>query len=242
MKFLPLTNYLLNEKVRLKSTTYYQERETSTCRPSRMQQVKYLRDLLMGKKLHVKCSEVTVIKVPQYNGLKVRDLIRFAESKFSIDKFLPEYSYHKEPNREWLCNIINTLVNDEFKNFIQEKIDKRNKELIKTQNLGVSAKQEFIDIFKRSKAISTTKGKSHFLTRVPKLTKDQLRLKKLEEEKSTAESKTKLLTRELDELKEKISYIESIQGDADENIEKLGKLYKMGIIDENGELINNDMS
>ena len=50
------------------------------------------------------------------------------------------------------------------------------------------------------------------------------------------------MTRELDELKEKISYIESIQGDADENIEKLGKLYKMGIIDENGELINNDMS
>ena len=40
----------------------------------------------------------------------------------------------------------------------------------------------------------------------------------------------------------KITYIESIQGDADENIEKLGKLYKMGIIDENGEPINNNMN
>ena len=203
---------------------------------------KYLRDLMMGKKLHLKCSEVNVIKVPQYKDFKVRDLIRFAESKLDIDKYLPEYSYHKEPNREWLCNIISTLVKDEFKEFIREKIDQRNKELINMQNLGICAKQEFIDIFKRSQAIPTIKGKSHFLTRVPKLTKDQQRLKKLEDEKNIAESKTKLLKRELDGLRDKITYIESIQGDADENIEKLGKLYKMGIIDENGEPINNNMN
>ena len=46
---------------------------------------------------------------------------------------MPEYSYHKEPNKEWLCNITNTLINDEFKDFIQEKIDKRNKDSIKAQ-------------------------------------------------------------------------------------------------------------
>ena len=55
------------------------------------------------------------------------------------------------------------------------------------QKLGISAKQEFIDIFKRSQAISTMKGKSHFLTRVSKLTKDQQRLKELEKEKNIAE-------------------------------------------------------
>ena len=77
---------------------------------------------------------------------------------------------------------------------------------------------------------------------MPKLTKDQQRLKELEEEKNIAESKTKLLKRELDGLRDKITSTESIQGDADENIKKLGKLYKMGIIDENGEPINNNMN
>ena len=196
----------------------------------------------MGKKLHLECFEVNVIKVPQYKGLKAGYLIRFAESKLDIYKYLPEYSYDEEPNREWLCNITSTLVKDEFKEFIKENIDQRNKELIYMQNLEIGAKQEFIDIFKRSQAISTMKGKSHFLTRMPKLTKDQQRLKELEEEKNIAESKTKLLKRELDGLRDKITYIESIQGDADENIEKLGKLYKMSIIDENGEPINIDMN
>ena len=196
----------------------------------------------MGKKLHLKCSEVNVIKVPQYKGLKVRDLIRFTESKLDIDKYLPEYSYHKELNRKWLCNIVSTLVKDELKEFIKVKIDQRNKELINMLNLGIGAKQKFIEIFKRPQAISTMKGKSHFLTRMSKLTKDQQRLKELEEEKNIAESKTKLLKRELDGLRDKITYIESIQGDADENIEKLGKLYKIRIIHENGEPINIDMN
>ena len=57
---------------------------------------KYLRDLMMEKKLYVKCRDVLVIKVPQYGGLKVKDLIRFAGSKLDIHTFLPEYSYHKK--------------------------------------------------------------------------------------------------------------------------------------------------
>ena len=80
---------------------------------------KYLRDLIQVKKLHLKWSEVIATKVPQYNGLKVRDLLRFARTKVKIDEFLPEYSYTKEPNREWLCNVINTLITYYFKKLLK---------------------------------------------------------------------------------------------------------------------------
>ena len=76
-----------------------------------------------------------MIKVPQYGGLKVKDLIRFARSKLDIHKFLPEYSYHKEPSRDWIYYIINSLISKEFKEFIKEKTDNHNKELIKVQNI-----------------------------------------------------------------------------------------------------------
>ena len=52
------------------------------------------------------------------NGFKVKDLIRFEERKLEIDRYLPEYSYQKEPNGEWLCNSIHLLAQDEFKEFI----------------------------------------------------------------------------------------------------------------------------
>ena len=202
---------------------------------------KYLRDLIQGKKLHLKWSEVIATKVPQYGGLKVRDLLRFARTKVKIDEFLPEYSYTKEPNREWLCNVINTLITDDFKKFIKINIEKRNKELISSQNLGINATSEFIEIFKKSQSISTAKGKSHFLARTPKLTKDQHKVIAIEEEKKEIQSKTDMLEEELNELKAKVRDLEYDKEEADANIEKLSKLYELGVIDDKGEFINNDM-
>ena len=55
-----------------------------------------------------------VIKVTQYKGLHIKDLLRFASSEVNIDRCLPDYENSKEPNREWLCNIINSLIAEEF--------------------------------------------------------------------------------------------------------------------------------
>ena len=76
--------------------------------------------------------------MPQYKGLHVKGLLRFASSKVNIDRYLPDYEYSKEPNREWLCSIINSLIAEEFQEFIQIKINNRKHELIKSQNLRVS--------------------------------------------------------------------------------------------------------
>ena len=46
---------------------------------------------------------------------------------------------------------------------------------------------------------------------------------------------------EIKKLKSKQKDIEESQKDADNNLEKLSKLYQLGVIDENGEYINNDM-
>ena len=61
-----------------------------------------------------------------------------------INDFLPKYDYNKEPNRVWLCNLINTFIPEKFKEFINLKIKKRNQELIESQNLGIHVKREFI--------------------------------------------------------------------------------------------------
>ena len=44
------------------------------------------------------------------------------------------------------------------------------------------------------------KGKSHFLTRAPKKTKDQLKIEHIEEEKEEAYSKVETITRDLELL------------------------------------------
>ena len=55
------------------------------------------------------------------------------------------------------------MLAKEFYEFIELKVDLRYQELIKSQNLGISAKSRLIKIFKDSQSISSVKEKSIFL-------------------------------------------------------------------------------
>ena len=151
----------------------------------------------MRKKLYVEWSNVKVIKAPQYKGLHVKDLLRYASTKVNIEKYLPDYEYVKDPNREWLCKIINTLMREEFHKFIQERINKRKQELIKSQNLGVKEIPEFANIFRRFQAVSTMKGKFHFLVRMPKENKDKRLWRNLKKKRVKMNQKLKVWTKRL---------------------------------------------
>ena len=83
-----------------------------------------------GRKLYIKCNKVEAIKVPRYKRLQVRELLKLASFKVNIKDYLPDYQYNKKSNRGWLCNLINTLIQKEFYEFIQEKEEKRRDELI----------------------------------------------------------------------------------------------------------------
>ena len=95
---------------------------------------------------------------------------------------MPKYEYLKDLNREWLCNVINTIIPEKFQKYIELRVEERKKSLINSQNLGISVQPEFMKLFQQSKSISTVKGKSHFLTHMPKPTKDKLVIKRLKEE------------------------------------------------------------
>ena len=45
---------------------------------------RYLRDIMLGENLYLRWSQITVIKVPQYKGLWVKEIIEFARTKFDI--------------------------------------------------------------------------------------------------------------------------------------------------------------
>ena len=86
------------------------------------------------------------------------------------------------------------------------------------------------------------KEKSHFLARAPKKIKDQLKVEKVEEERKEAFSKVEELKRNLESLKFKMKEYKVKRRDVDRNTDKLSKLYELGLIDENGDPINSDMS
>ena len=124
---------------------------------------KYISQVIVGEKKHLKSKDVTVWHVPQILGLKISQLLEFARSRVDIDSYLPDYDYKKEPNRQWVCNVINSLINKDFQELINLKIKERVKHVVMMKKLNVKALPEFINIFKASQNISTVNGRSHFL-------------------------------------------------------------------------------
>ena len=149
----------------------------------------YLRDVLRGKKYYINCKDVNMIHVPQYKGLRVREIIDFAHKMIHIYKYLPKYEYNKEPNRAWLCNVVNSLIPEKFKVFIADKVKERKQSLIQSKNLCVNVKQKFLNLFQNSQAVSLSKGKSNFLARLPKKSKNQSKLDEYEEEQRINDDK-----------------------------------------------------
>ena len=69
----------------------------------------------------------------------------------------------RNKNGEWLCNEVNSLIPNEFNLYVNYKLERRKILVIQNQHLNITAKKEFIDIFKASNVISLEKEKNYFL-------------------------------------------------------------------------------
>ena len=120
---------------------------------------------MIGRKLFVRCKDVKVIKVSHYKGLRIKDILSFASSRMNIEDYLPDYDYNKEPNRVRLCNIVNSLIEDEFKTYIAKKIKQRKQVLIHSQNLFMTVKPEFLNLLKKFTVCFFRKGEKSFFNK-----------------------------------------------------------------------------
>ena len=108
----------------------------------------------MGKKKFLYSKEIKWVKVPHIKSLSIKDILSFAKDNSEIDSYLPSYDYNKFPNRDWLYNVINTIANRKFSDYIMAAMDKREKLIIMNRGLQVEAVPEIVSIFSRSKNVS----------------------------------------------------------------------------------------
>ena len=193
----------------------------------------------MGKKKFLYSKEIKWVKVPHIKSLSIKDILSFAKDNSEIDSYLPSYDYNKFPNRDWLCNVINTIANRKFSDYIMAAMDKREKLIIMNRGLQVEAVPEIVSIFSRSKNVSLMNGRTYFLLRKKRNPgKRSLLDREMEEAEETKENITKL-TSKIEELEEKINVHQRREDELLQDKEKLCKLYELGIIDSDGEYNEN---
>ena len=169
---------------------------------------KYISQILMGDKKAMKWKDIKVCTVPHLKGLTIADLLQFARNHVQIDDYIPSYEYSKNPNRDWICNIINTACQAEFQKFIEQKIFERSKHVITKKSMNVKVLQEFCNIFESVKNISTEKRHSHFLIKTTGKRKwENVKNEDAEQLRVTAKD-NKLLKEKITKMQERIDAYE----------------------------------
>ena len=93
-----------------------------------------------------KWKHVNVWTIPHYHKLRICDLLKFARSHIDIESYLPDYENNKYPNRQWLCNVLNTLLGSNLTKYIEQGIRNKVKYVVIQKKLTVKALPEFINI------------------------------------------------------------------------------------------------
>ena len=112
-------------------------------------------------------KDIKVVKVPQTEALSIAVAMRKANT--AIDLYLPTYDYDKYPNRDWLCNLLNSLEYPKFQKLITDCLNDREKMLILRKKMNVVAISEIRNIFIKSQNVSLSKVNLTFYLEILKL-------------------------------------------------------------------------
>ena len=200
---------------------------------------KFISQIMVGEKKYLKWSSVKVCTIPHYGKLRISDLIKFTRTQIDIDSYLPDYEYTKLQNRQWLCNVLNTLIGPALKKYIDDNIKERAKYVVNQKKLSVKALPELIHIFKNSNNVSVENGRTnHLIKKFGKRKWDEIENTDRDKLKD-ANKNIELLKSEIDRLEEKIIKYEDTQNALLKDKDKLYKLYEAGYIDSDGEIKQN---
>ena len=93
--------------------------------------------------------------VPMYKGLTIDNMLAEGRRSPEVNNYLPdEKDLHRLP-RQWLANVIYTLVGEEFQNWVTECIRNRNDHIAEKQNLIVELDPVIAAAFNNSLNISS---------------------------------------------------------------------------------------
>jgi len=114
----------------------------------------HLKDLVAKKKHAIKCTDVKVINVPQFEGLTIDDMMAFGKIQPDVMRSLPPEKEIEKLPRQYIANIIYTMVGKPFSTWVDSQIKKRNEKILIAQNLLIEMDPEIAEIFQASTSMS----------------------------------------------------------------------------------------
>ena len=152
----------------------------------------HLREVAANKRRIIYAKDVCHISVPQFEGLSIDNMLDFARAYPQVYMVLPSIEREiKKCHREFIANIIYTIVGQPFKDWVASVADARNEKIIADQDLQINMDPQIFAVFQASSAVSTQKGISGMIMKANtkrRRGKQEIKDQKAEEEKLEKET------------------------------------------------------
>lgn len=105
--------------------------------------------------IDLKADKVKQLYVPFYEGLNIDTFIKKALQFPGLKDYLPDGPDMDRIQRQWLINVIHTIVGNDFSEWVQRQVDARNDKVTEKQSLSLEMDPEIAQAFYDSKQVSS---------------------------------------------------------------------------------------
>lgn len=113
-----------------------------------------MKDLINGTKKFIKDDQVRHMYVPQYETLTVKEISGYIELYPEVRRYLPIQKELKTLPKQFLVNVIYTIVKGPFNEWVKGRISERNTKIMAKRDLLIDMDPDVAAAFENSNAIS----------------------------------------------------------------------------------------
>ena len=120
----------------------------------------HLRDLVAGRRTMIKAQNIKHLHVPHFKKLAIKHMMEYASGIPKVMKAFPSETKEIEKlPRQYIINIIYTLVGKPFELWVNQRIEERHRLIAEDQNMNIELDPDIAAIFQASNSVS---GKCQF--------------------------------------------------------------------------------
>ena len=108
----------------------------------------------------IKSEAAKNLHVPLYTGLSIENILEKCRSLDELPPYLPDERDLRKLPRQWIINVVYSVIGEPFRQWVSTTIKKRNDELADKRDLMIELDPEIAKAFRSSVNISS---KSSFL-------------------------------------------------------------------------------
>ena len=106
--------------------------------------------------VEILAKEVRHVYVPQYESLTLKKIMEFVQDgNMNVMDYFPDKQEIDKVAREWICNVIATLLKNKFTDWLKSRVDKRNKDVVDKGEMNINMDADIFAAFQASTAVSS---------------------------------------------------------------------------------------